>query len=81
VHGALDPAAEVLAVAASRQKRRVHPLDINPTILHGFHAATTLVLVGFDVCLPNSRMQNQTPSVDLRSNPVSGLTLTTVGSS
>jgi hypothetical protein len=40
--GALDPGPEVLAAAASRQKRRVHPLDVNPTVLHGFDAVLDL---------------------------------------
>ena len=37
-NGAGDPGAEILAAAASRQKRRVDALDVNPTVLRGLDA-------------------------------------------
>ena len=41
-NGPRDPGTEVAAAAASRQKRRVDPLDINPTALLGFDAVRDL---------------------------------------
>ena len=37
-----EAGAEVVAGTASRQKRRVDALDINPTVLHGFDAVRDL---------------------------------------
>ena len=34
--------AEIIAAAASRQERRVRPLDVNPAVLHGFDAVRDL---------------------------------------
>jgi hypothetical protein len=39
---AFDPGAEILAAAASRQKRRIDALDVNPIVLHGFDAVCDL---------------------------------------
>jgi hypothetical protein len=35
---ALDPDAEIVAAATSREKRRIDALDINPAALHRFDA-------------------------------------------